>query len=90
MKLSSKEREYRSKIIAENHFKKDTQRYLDKYVKSEMLTYKKIYLNRNLICNMLVRYSFSKLGNAIKDVGMSCAQSTIAFQKLKESLATIQ
>lgn len=88
-KMAIKERKYRSKIIAENHLKKDAQRYLDKYAKSEMLTYKKIYLNYGLIHNMLVRYGLSKLGNALKDVGVSCTQAASALQKLKASLATI-
>lgn len=34
MKLSNKEQKYRSKIISENHLKKDAQRYLDQYAKS--------------------------------------------------------
>ena len=48
MYLSKKEREYRSKIIAENHLKKDAQRYVDFYVAennahSINLTYKRLY-----------------------------------------------
>ncbi len=83
--MTIKERKYRNKIIAENNLKKDEQRYLDKYAKSEMLTYKKIYLN-GLIRSILVRYGFSKLGNALKDVGVSCVQASSAFQKLMASL----
>lgn len=89
MTLSNKEREYRSKIIAENHFKKDAQRYLDRYVKSELHTYKKVYLNYGLLHSMLVRYNLNKLGSAMKDMGMSCVQAANAFQKLTTSLSTI-
>lgn len=87
-KMTIKERKYRSKIIAENHLKKDAQRYLDQYAKSESLTYKKIYLNYSLMHSMLARYGFSKLGNALKNVGISCVQATSAFQKLRTSLAS--
>lgn len=90
MSLSSKEREYRYKIIAENHFKKDEQRYLDQHIKNESLTYKKIYLNYGLLHSMIVRYKLNKLSNAMKDLGTSCAKATSAFQKLTTSLATIK
>ena len=89
MKLSNKERVYRSKIIAENHLKKDGQRYLDQYTKSKSLTYKALYLNYGELRSMLIKYGISKLGNALKDVGVSCTQAASAFQKMTASLATI-
>lgn len=89
MQLSNKEREYRYKIIAENHLKKDGQRYLDQYVKTESLTYKKLYLNYGLLRSMLTQYSLSKLGNAMKGIGSSCEKAANAIQKLSASLAMI-
>ena len=87
--MTIKERKYRSKIIAENQLKKDAQRYLDQYAKSESLTYKKIYLNYGLLHSMLVRYGLNKIGNAMKSIGTSCAKAANAFQSLAASLATI-
>lgn len=84
--FSNKEQKYRSKIIAENHLKKDGQTYLDQYVKTELLTYKKLYLNYGLLHSMLTKYNLSKLSNAIKSVGTSCSQAANAFQKLTKSL----
>lgn len=89
MKLSNKEQKYRSKIIAKNHLKKDAQRYLDQYAKSESLTYKKIYLNYGLLHSMLVRYGLNKMGSAMKSIGTSCAKAANALQSLAASLATI-
>ena len=88
--LSNKERKYRSKIIAENHLKKDGQRYLDQYVNDLSLTYKTLYINYGELHSMLVRYGLNKLGIAMKDMGISYAKATKAFQSLSASLATIQ
>lgn len=90
--LSNKERIYRYKIIAENHFKKDEQRYLDFYVAENKahsinLTYKQLYFEYGLLRSMLVKYGFSKLGNALKNVGISCTQATSAFKNLTASLS---
>ncbi len=79
MKLSNKEREYRYKIIAENHFKKDEQRYLDFWVAENRthsinLTYKYIYFNYGLLHRFLIKYNFSKLGKAIKEVGYAAKE----------------
>ena len=89
MYLSDKERKCRCKIIAENHLKKDEQRYLDQYVRTKLLTYKKIYLNYGLLHSMLVQYKLSKLGSAMKDMGTSCVKAVNAFRALTASLATI-
>lgn len=93
--LSKKEREYKYKIIAENHLKKDAQRYIDFYVTknnahSINLTYKHLYFNYGLLHSILVKYNFSKLSYAIKGLGTSCCKATNAFQRLSVSLATIQ
>ena len=94
MQPSNKEREYRCKIIAENHLKKDGQRYLDRYVRNESLTYKTLYSNDDLLHSMIVRYNLSKLGNAMKYIGTSCVKAANALQglaaSLAASLATIQ
>ena len=95
MKLSNKEQKYRSKIIAENHLKKDAQKYLDFYVAENKthsinLTYKRLYFEYGLLHSILVKYNFSKLNNAMKDMGTSCAKASNALRGLASSLATIQ
>ena len=92
MKLSNKEQKYRSKIISENHLKKDIQKYLDFYVSENKahsinLTYKRLYFEHGLLRSVLVKYGFSKLSNALKDVGISCTQATSAFKNLTASLS---
>lgn len=84
--LSNKECKYRSKIIAENHLKKDGQRYLDQYIKKKSLTYKTLYLNYGFLHSMLVQYSLSKLSNAMKGFGDSCAKAASSMQVLSASL----
>lgn len=91
--LSKREREYRCKIIAENHLKKDAQKYIDFYVlenkvHSINLTYKYLYFNYGLLHSILVKYNLSKLNNAMKNIGSSCEQAANAFQKLSANLAT--
>lgn len=84
--LSNKEQKYRYKIIAENHLKKDGQRYLDQCVKQPLITYKKLYLSHSLLHSMLIRYSFNKLALAMQGIGMSCAEATNSLQMLSASL----
>lgn len=84
--LSNNECKYRSKIIAENHLKKDGQRYLDKHVEDKLLTYKKIYLDYGLRRSMLAQYRLSKLSDVMSRLGTSVAQATESFQKLSASL----
>lgn len=74
--LSNKERKYRNKIIAENHLKKDAQKYIDFYVAENNahlinLTYKRLYSDYGLLHSILVKYNFSKLNDAIKNVGFA-------------------
>lgn len=77
--LSNKERKYRKKIIAENHLKKDAQRYIDFYVAknnsySINLTYKRLYFEYGLLHSILVKYQLSKLNNAFKNLGTACVK----------------
>lgn len=93
--MTTKERKYRSKIIAENHLKKDAQRYIDFYVAennsySINLTYKHLYFNYGLLHSALTKYNLSKLNNAMKDMGTSCVKVANAFKTLAASLTTIQ
>lgn len=85
MQLSNKERKYRNKIMCENHLKKDAQKYIDSYV-AENNTYKNLYLNSSLLHDILLLYRLSKVGDALKDFGMSCAQATNAVRKFATSL----
>lgn len=87
--LSNKEQKYRSKIIAENHLKKDGQRYLDQYVKRKSLTYKVLYMNFGELHSMLVSYNFSKLGNVMKNLGTSYAKAASAFRSLATNLSAL-
>ena len=87
--LSQKEYKYRYKIIAENHLKKDGQRYLDQYVKRKLLTYKTLYVNFGELHSMLVSYKLSKLGNVMKNLGISCAKATSAIQTLAANLSAL-
>lgn len=85
MQLSNKEREYRNKIISENHLKKDAQRYVDFYIAennafSINLTYKRLYSDYGLLHSILVKYNFSKINNALKNVGESCVKVGKALQ----------
>ena len=86
MKLSTKERRYRYKIIAENHLKKYAQKYLDKYVKRKSLTYEMLYLCYGFLHSMLAQYNLSKLSNAMKGFGESCAKAASSFKVLTASL----
>ena len=83
--LSNKEQEYRNKIIAENHLKKDAQKYIDFYVAennaySINLTYKRLYFDYGLLHSALIKYNFSKLNNALKNMGESCVKAGKALQ----------
>ena len=89
MKLSNKEGKYRSKIIAENHLKKDGQRYLDQYIKNKSLKYKTLYVNYEALHVMLAGCGLYKLRNAMKDVGTSFVKSANAFQRFSESAARL-
>ena len=88
--LSNKECKYRSKIIAENHLKKDGQQYLDQYVKRKLLTYKTLYMNYGELHSMLISYSFSRLGNIMKNLGTSCAKAANAVQTLATNISVLK
>ena len=88
--MTTKEREYRCKIIAENHLRKDAQRYIDFYITENRshsinLTYKRLYLDDGLLHSILTKYNLSKLSNALKDVGASCVKVANTF---KQAMAT--
>ena len=83
--LSNKERKYRNKIIAENHLKKDAQKYIDFYIAENNahlinLTYKRLYSDYGLLHSILIKYNFSKLNNAIKNMGETCVKAGKALQ----------
>lgn len=85
--LSNKESRYRSKIIAENHLKKDGQQYLDQYVKRKLLTYKTLYLNYGFLHSMLTQYNLRKFGRVITSFGESCVKVASSMQVLAASIA---
>lgn len=81
--LSKKEYKYRSKIIAENHLKKDMQKYLDKYIKSKSLTYKYVYVNS---INIRAQYRFHKIGNTMKNISSSFEKVANSFKTFNASI----
>lgn len=87
--LSYKECKYRSKIIAENHLKKDGQQYLDQYVKRKLLTYKTLYLNYGFLHSMLTQYNLRKLGRVITSFGESCVKVANSMQVLTASIVSM-
>lgn len=87
--LSNKEREYRSKIIAENHLNKKAQKYLDKYKSSKNLTYKEIYMSYALLSDIAFRLYFvniNKLNEAVRNFGTTIEQATSGFKNLANAL----
>lgn len=51
--LSKREYKYRCKIIAENHLKKDYQKYLDGQVQIKGITYKDLYFDPMRLSSIL-------------------------------------
>lgn len=84
--LSKKEYKYRYKIIYENHFKKDKQIFLDKYVKRRLLTYKTFYLNYDFLDNMLAQYNLSKFSRCCTKVASSAISAANSIQLFAASL----
>ena len=87
--LSKNESKYRIKIMAENHLRKDGQKYLDQYVKNRLLTYKKVYLDYGLRRSILAQYHLSKFSNAMQHLGISCAQATESIQALSTTFRAL-
>lgn len=78
--LSKREYKYRCKIIAENHLKKDCQKYLDSYIDSEWVTYKDVYLNKLVLLRIKAAYNFQNMGKAIQKTGISAKEAFENFQ----------
>lgn len=84
--LSKREYKYRCKIIAENHLKKELQKYLDSYVESEWITYKDIYLNKAILLRIKAAYNFQSASKAMWESGISAKQASGAFQNFAQTL----
>lgn len=84
--LSKREYKYRCKIIAENHLKKDLQKYLDSYVGSKWLTYKDVYLNKVVLLRIKAAYNFQTTSKAMWKVGISAKEASEAFQNFAQTL----
>ncbi len=78
--LSKREYKYRCKIIAENHLKKELQKYLDSYVDSKWLTYKDVYLNKVVLLRIKAAYNFQSASKAMCKAGVSAKQASDNFQ----------
>ena len=85
-KLSKREYKYRCKIIAENHLKKELQKYLDSYVDSKWLTYKDIYLNKVVLLRIKAAYNFQSASKAMWEIGISAKQASDAFQNFAQAI----
>ena len=84
--LSKREYKYRCKIIAENHLKKDLQKYLDSYVDSEWLTYKDVYLNKVVLLRIKAAYNFQSASKSMCKAGISAKEASEAFQNFAQTL----
>ena len=82
--LSKQERKYRGKIITEYRMKKDCQIHIDNYVKTNLLTYKSLYLDDVLLNGILLRYRFNI---AMKKLGTSCDEAAKSFKRFSTDLA---
>lgn len=84
--LSKKEYKYRCKIIAENHLKKELQKYLDSYVDSKWLTYKDVYLNKVVLLRIKSAYNFQSASKAMWKAGVSAKEASKAFQNFVQTI----
>ena len=82
--LSKREYKYRCKIIAENHLKKELQKYLDSYVDSKWLTYKDVYLSKVILLRIKAAYNFQLASKAIWKAGTSAKEVSDAFQNFAQ------
>ena len=72
--LSKREYKYRCKIIAENHLKKECQKYLDDYITEKGITYKDAYSDEITRFSWLTAYRFNQFGKAVYKAGISTSQ----------------
>ncbi len=84
--FSKREYKYRCKIIAENHLKKELQKYLDSYVDSKWLTYKDVYLNKVVLLRIKAAYNFQSASKAMWKSGISAKQASDAFQNFAQAI----
>ena len=82
--LSKREYKYRCKIIAENHLKKELQKYLDSYVDSKWLTYKDVYLNKVVLLRIKAAYNFQSASKAMWKMGISAKEASDAFNNFAQ------
>ena len=85
--LSKREYKYRCKIIAENHLKKELQKYLDSYADSKWLTYKDVYFNKVVLLRIKAAYNFQSASKAMWKVGISAKQASDNLQRLGRVVA---
>ncbi len=84
--LSKREYKYRCKIIAENHLKKELQKYLDSYVDSKWLTYKDVYLNKVVLLRIKAAHNFQSASKAMWKAGISAKEASEAFQNFAQTI----
>ena len=84
--LSKREYKYRCKIIAENHLKKDYQKYLDERVQAKGITYKTLYFDPMWLRSILSVVAFRKVSDAIRRMSVSTKQASDAFQNFAQTL----
>lgn len=84
--LSKREYKYRCKIIAENHLKKDYQKYLDDQVQVKDITYKVLYFDPMRLQSILSVVAFRKCSDAIRRMSVSTKQASDAFQNFTQTI----
>ena len=84
--LFKREYKYRCKIIAENHLKKDYQKYLDGQVQIKGVTYKDLYFDPIRLNGILSVVAFRKCSDAIRRMSVSTKQASDAFQNFAQTL----
>ena len=84
--LSKREYKYRCKIIAENHLKKDYQKYLDSHVDSMWFTYKDVYLNKVVLLRIKAAHNLQSASKAMRKAGISAKQASDAFNNFAQTL----
>lgn len=84
-KLSTKERKYRSKIIAEYHLKKRYQMDIDRYIDC---SYKELYYNKEKLKFLISTIAAKEMCEAIWRIGDAAKNTTKAFRKISKALAS--
>ena len=87
MQLSNKERQYRNKIITENHLKKRYQIDIDRYI---YCSYKELYYDKDKLNFLISAIATKEMCYAIWRVSDTAKNTANAFRSLSKALASTQ